>query len=442
MFGLNRITRHGAAGTARGFEGFDLRLGDQMRGERATMSKSLMDVQRELRIKASFISAIENADVEAFDSPSFIPGYVRSYARYLGMDPDEAFGRFCAETGFGGAESFGRTSSPARTSERQSFGLGRGSFGRAEPLGRNEPDPLGLAGNPFARKSRPAFAGFEPGALGSLLVLGTLVGGLGYGGWLLVQEVQRVQVAPVEQEPVIVAELDPLEPVATPEGPEATVDPVARAEALNRLYRPRVLETPIIQARDAPIATLPPGAPSSISAFSATEPEEVAPPVPETVGPFASTNPLTAAVDAAVEEALAIQEAAYVAGEQGATVGELPPQVVAEAPEPVVVVAVRDSWVRVRDAEGATLYEKVMTAGETWEVPVTEAPPTLDTGNAGAVYMAVRGETYGPVGENGSVVRRVPLAEGEVRDAYSVADLDGDSDLGRVVAELSAPDPE
>ena len=76
---------------ARGFDAFELRLGDTMRGERATMGKSLLDVERELRIKANYISAIENSDPDAFDTPGFIPGYVRSYARYLNMDPDEAF---------------------------------------------------------------------------------------------------------------------------------------------------------------------------------------------------------------------------------------------------------------------------------------------------------------------------------------------------------------
>ena len=36
----------------KGFDDFELRLGDLMRGERATLGKSLLDVQRELKIKA------------------------------------------------------------------------------------------------------------------------------------------------------------------------------------------------------------------------------------------------------------------------------------------------------------------------------------------------------------------------------------------------------
>ncbi len=42
----------------KGFDDYELKLGDIMRGERATLGKSLLDVQRELRIKASYISAI------------------------------------------------------------------------------------------------------------------------------------------------------------------------------------------------------------------------------------------------------------------------------------------------------------------------------------------------------------------------------------------------
>ena len=78
------------AQTARpkGFDDFELRLGDTMRGERATIGKSLLDVQRDLKIKASYISAIENCDPGAFDTPGFVAGYVRSYAKYLGMDSE------------------------------------------------------------------------------------------------------------------------------------------------------------------------------------------------------------------------------------------------------------------------------------------------------------------------------------------------------------------
>ena len=40
-----------------GTDGIEVRLGDLMRGERATLGKSLLDVQRELRIRASYVAA-------------------------------------------------------------------------------------------------------------------------------------------------------------------------------------------------------------------------------------------------------------------------------------------------------------------------------------------------------------------------------------------------
>ena len=84
----------------KGFDDFELRLGDTLRGERATIGKSVVEVQNELKIKAAYITAIENCDPLAFDTPGFVAGYVRSYARYLNLDPDEVFHKFCSESGF------------------------------------------------------------------------------------------------------------------------------------------------------------------------------------------------------------------------------------------------------------------------------------------------------------------------------------------------------
>ena len=84
----------------KGFDDFDILLGDMMRGERATLGKSLVDVQKDLKINAIYIAGVEDADPSVFDTPGFIAGYVRSYAKYLGMDPENAFVLFCKESGF------------------------------------------------------------------------------------------------------------------------------------------------------------------------------------------------------------------------------------------------------------------------------------------------------------------------------------------------------
>lgn len=412
MFGRNTKFLVAAENTGRGYDSYETRLGDEMRGERATLGKSLLDVQRELRIKASYISAIENADLTAFDSLSFVAGYVRSYARYLDMDPETVFARFRDESGFGGFSALRPMES--EVSRRESM-IAMKPSRKARVI-----DPILGAGNPFANKATPVFAGFEPGALGSLAVLLLLAGGLGYGGWTIVKEIQQVQIAPVEQAPALTAELDPLLPAATetaaPDG--AGVDAPSQ-DALARLYRPQALDAPILTARDAPISTITPG---TFGALAAIEPVALR-------GPDVSG--IMASVDAALSEAMAedgVAEGGIVAA----------PRVLAQEPEAVVLVAVRAAWVRVRSAEGATLFEKVLEPGETYEVPVGEAPATLRTGNSGAVYMSVAGATYGPIAPGAQVVSNIALAADAVRDTYAVADLGKDKDLARVVAELGA----
>src|SRR6056297_3993513 len=141
----------------RGFDAFDLRLGDLMRGERATLGKSLLDVERELKIKANFVAAIENTDPSVFDTPGFIPGYVRSYARYLGMDPDTAFRTFCAESGFSIAHGMSAEASSIR----------KPANAPARRMGRKTQaeDPLISPNTPFLPANEGFIARLEPGAI-------------------------------------------------------------------------------------------------------------------------------------------------------------------------------------------------------------------------------------------------------------------------------------
>ena len=105
-------------------------------------------------------------------------------------------------------------------------------------------------------RAESVFSGFEPRALGSIAVLLALVSGIGYGAWTVLQEVQRVTLAPVDQAPGVVAELDPLASAGTQvqSQSEASDQAVAAlpsedqqpdAGALDRLYRPQALDVPV-----------------------------------------------------------------------------------------------------------------------------------------------------------------------------------------------------
>lgn len=383
----------------RGFDAFELRLGDLMRGERATMGKSLLDVQRELKIKAAYIAAIENADPSAFDTPGFIAGYVRSYARYLNMDADWAFETFCRESGF--------VTSHGMAAEASS-GLG----GREDRmLGAAGKDIFASSATPFVPSAERLFSGIEPRAVGSILVLTLLLGGIGYGSWSVLQEVQRVQFAPVEQAPTVVADVDPLAGASRPEaletGAELANVSVPSPEALDRLYRPQALDVPVMVARDGPISTLDPSNVGTLvdgSGFGGTDG-----PGPDVMLAGAQPQPGLPEIDGPVVQ-------------------------VSESPAPeLAIVAVRPAWVRVRSAEGTTLYEGIMNAGDTFEVPANEDPATLRVGESGAVYFAVNGAHYGPVGPRGTVTSNVALSVENLTQTYVVADLDSDADLAELV---------
>ena len=394
----------------KGFDAFELRLGDIMRGERATLGKSLLDVQRELRIKASYIAAIENADPDAFDTPGFIAGYVRSYARYLNMDPDKAFDAFCTESGFEVAHGMSAQASVVK----------KPSFDDRSPAPKRpaERDPFARPNTPFVPVGDSMLSRIEPSAIGSFMVLIGLIGAIGFGGWTVLKEVQRVQVAPVDQTPVVLSDLDPVEGASLAAAPQAGSDSAAprvieapRVEALDRLYRPQALDVPVLTPRDAPIAAIDP---RTVGNFTA-------PGLDQPLGPDGQASGIDTAI------AQAIGDVAV-------------PQVVELAPGTVRMVAAYASWVRVRAADGTVIFEGEMSKGDVWEVPQTEEPPTLRTGESGALYFAMADDCYGPVGPSGSITNNLPLHGQALAELYDPVDYTVDNPLNRMFADLSESD--
>jgi hypothetical protein len=393
----------------KGFDDYVVRLGDVMRGERATLGKSLLDVQRDLKIKATYIAAIENADPTAFETPGFVAGYVRSYARYLGLDPEWAYDKFCEEGKF--AVLHGMAPGASGPKSRKS----------SEPTvpGDHLRDPFAEPSAPFFPKTPAAFSQIEPGALGSIAVLLAMVVGLGYGGWSLFQEVQRVQLTPVDQPPGVVASIDPMAPAPMTAQPGEGRSDTVRAEgptleSLDRLYRAQPFDTPIMVARDGPIASIDP---TSVGVAAGGAERSV------------TSGGSVGGIDAALAEALG----AMAGG--GLFEGDV--QVTAAPPE-VVIFAVRPSWVRVQAASGTVLFEKILDAGERYVIPAMEEPVRLRAGNAGSLYFGVNGETFGPAGQGPSVVRDVALSVEALTERFQLADLDADRDLAQHVALAQA----
>ncbi|KAB7615810.1 DUF4115 domain-containing protein [Amylibacter sp. SFDW26] len=361
----------------RGFDSYPLALGDMMRGERATLNKSLIDVQDDLKIGVKYISAIENGDLSVFETRGFIAGYVRSYARYLNLDGDKAYKQFCVETGFDAqAVDVADRETPSQNQREQ----------RILP-GVAANDPNVSTKTPMALPVPPWYEKISFSAIGSLLVLIALVSGLGYGGWIVLQEVQRVQFAPVNETPGVASNISVLSdgtngfdqsPVLSQETASAQ-NSTGPSLSLDQLYRPQELDVPSIISRDGPIATID----------------------PSTQGALAPSPILTVSAPKVVEAT--------------------PVAVIAEGPPTIDVVATRPAWVRVYLPDNSVLFEKILNVGERYRVPQDLQAPLLKAGNSGSVYVMVGEKIFGPVGTRGSVARKVSLVQADVEQTFTEA---------------------
>lgn len=369
-----------AADDLQGFDSFELRLGDELRGERATLGKSLLDVQRDLRIKASYIAAIENCDLSVFENVGFLAGYVRSYARYLELDPEATYARFCAESNFKGAHA---------DLGRRREGSDKTRVAAISASAVNDFNPV--FGNALSQRS----TGINFSSFGPLLVMVALIAGLIFGGWTLLKDIQRVDIAPIEQSPVV---LDTVEMAGFAGGVDgATLDRTTeQAMDLNRLYSNRALSVPVVTPRDGPIGAMN----TQMSSFAAP-----IQPSAETV----ADETIVAAVENLVE------------------IGA--PQVTEPNPQSLVsLFAQKEAWVRISAEDGSILFEKILAPGEQYTLPARTEIASLRAGNADWLFLMVDGQVFGPVRGTNGVARSVSLAAVDIVDTFSP--------LGTLTAEM------
>ena len=377
----------------RGFDDYEVTLGDEMRGQRATLGRTLLDAESDLRIKANVLRAIEDCDLDGFPNPSVIAGYVRSYARYLQMDPDESYRRFCAESGYRSpVAELGR---PRTTPDGSPAAAVTGSFAAGADLVRSR----------FAMRPAPSRLGARISLSGvvSALTLVALVGGLGYGGYALLQDIQRVGFAPLPEAPDIIAEAPLIAPPEIDAGLAQAPDAEAYAGggALAAVVAPEA-PPPLLAGRDGPISAIDPA----------------------TSGLFVSAPPPVDEPVWAEDESAATADEGPAGGAAMAALAALPTEAVpaADPPAPprIEIHATGAAWIRIREGEG-TIFEGTLPAGGSFSLPARLKSPELRTGNAGAVYLRVGEAVYGPVGAPGSVVSGLSLRLDDIETALPTA---------------------
>jgi len=386
----------------KGFDDFELKLGDTLRGERATLGKSLVEVQNELKIKAAYISAIENCDPLAFDTPGFVAGYVRSYARYLNLNPDEVFSKFCSESGFATVHGMSDKASSIK-SGADSILLPSDSFIDGEELFNKSPTAI-------LDSSSKTFDKIEPGAIGSLAALICIICGLGYGGLSLFNQMQTVKISPSDATPIVLTEIS--SELVREENIDTLTTSKISNDQLDRLYRPQALEVPVLTARDGPISTLDPSFSNNFDMDQRLTTLEIA--------NKSSNGSLT-------EQILNnnYQEASI--------------QVVQELPPSIAVLVTENAWVQITGSDGTVIYENIMVPGEEFVLPQLEVPPKLRAGMSGYVYFSVNGELFGPVGSGTSVRKNVELSVANIVSNLQTPELSNKKLIAELISEGNFP---
>jgi cytoskeletal protein RodZ len=69
-------------------------LGEEFRSAREARGLTLSDVAEQIHIRSVYLNAIENEDWKSIGAPVYVRGFIRTYARFLGLDAEAAVARF------------------------------------------------------------------------------------------------------------------------------------------------------------------------------------------------------------------------------------------------------------------------------------------------------------------------------------------------------------
>ena len=69
-------------------------VGEFLRRERESRRVALEEISKSTRISRPYLEALERNDFRFFSRPEYIPGFLRGYARHIGLDPNEALKRY------------------------------------------------------------------------------------------------------------------------------------------------------------------------------------------------------------------------------------------------------------------------------------------------------------------------------------------------------------
>jgi cytoskeleton protein RodZ len=388
-------------------------VGRVLRDAREGFGQDIPTVSQQLRIRSVYLNAIEEGRYQDLPGSTYAVGFVRSYAEYLGLEPNEIVRRFRDEA----AEVNGRTK-------------------------LNFPMPAVEARVPS----------------GALVLMALMVAGLAYGGWYYLSDRDRSLVDLVPSVPAslqALVESDSEEETDTAENAPAvslaTADaasvvptedtetdasaPTVPSASSNVASAPAVLDTgtangTIVTTVDGldismPVLDTAPTLETGATAIATMELSDLGVPAEVAAGTIDTTGAVAAEIETAASSAataldMAATDAQTATDVAAATVDPTTQQiaVIPEAPSApdsvqenqdfgvafggsrVVIVARMESFLRVRDADGNEIWSRLLRSGDRYLVPERDGL-TLTVGNAGGVDVFVDGHKAPALGAVG-----------------------------------------
>ncbi len=427
----------------------DIGVGELMRLTRERLGHELQTVANQLRIRLSYLEAIEDARFRDLPGTTYAVGFVRSYADYLGLDGADIVRRFREEA----ARIHGQTKLvfPALTAE--------GKLPRAAVLLVSAVGLAAVYGVWYYISSRqqsdlPVITDV-PDRLAALAPDGGSDDAAPDHPMDAPAPAQPEGSTTLGQSPVPTPSLEPRMPAASIDSGAGTANAATPRET--------AAEVPTPATNGTNISTSPPAAPAVIAptetapaadvagSTASASPSQPTPPAEagdraatsaansgtagtdnqgqsSTPAPEATTGSTTApavepappaAPDVAANDIPAVPSMPGMEGQGGAQQEAAAPP--AQSPEGVVLEARMDSWIKVVDANGKTVTSKVLKAGERFVVP-DQPGLILRTGNAGGLDVLVNGRKAPALGEVGAVYTKITLDPGRLLDGTAVRD--------------------
>jgi cytoskeleton protein RodZ len=368
------------------------RAGADLRAARERLGWPIEDVAAALRIRQPHLEALEEGRIDLLPGNAYALGFLRTYAKTLGLDPDEIVRRFKAEA----SEVNRRTELvfPAPMPER---GLPAGAvillgvvlaigayagWYRLSGQGRLPAETVAPVPQRLASLADQAVSQAPPPARG------------GAGAPASVQTPHASALADAGGQAARNGAVTQPAAGSGQPAPGAAPQTVAMQDSGPQLWM--TTPSPVGQgsgqgspAASAPgAASLPGPQPTSLPVPAVSPTSAAAASVPLAMGPLAAPTP--------------VPSAAFVPD-----------------PSQVVLKATADAWMQVRDRNGGgVLLNRILHTGDTWAVP-SRPNLVLTTGNAGGTQVLVGNLTVQVPGGSGAVRRDLPLDPDVIKDGFA-----------------------